>query len=366
MKQGKTLTELAAELEDQERRKMDFITDTRKLSVNLQDEGPAQLVVPDVGRFAISNTAQSQMCSRLKVPAKFYNLMEGGTMRERDALQEVMNARLQEHPSNRMVRTFKDDDRGTARAFLSDRYRRIDNTELLLKAAMPALQSQGNMKIASCEVTDSRMYLKVVFPDMQGEPIVGDVVRSGIIISNSETGLGSLKVERMVERLVCLNGMIVGSAMRRFHIGKSQDEGLMDILSDEALEADDTALWLKVRDAIAAAADPVVFADTIGRLSMSAELRVPNPPAAIKMLAKRFGFNEDEEQGVLTALINGDEVLNRLAVKQTQYGLIQAVTAFSQQIDDYERATDFEAFGGQILDLAPSEWKTIVKAKEAA
>ena len=34
----------------------------------------------------------------------------------------------------------------------------------------------------------------------------------------------------------------------------------------------------------------------------------------------------------------------------TQYGLVNAVTRTSQDIDDYNRATEFEKFGGQLLD----------------
>ena len=40
----------------------------------------------------------------------------------------------------------------------------------------------------------------------------GDTVQAGIIISNSEVGLGSLSLRTFLYRLVCLNGMILNFA----------------------------------------------------------------------------------------------------------------------------------------------------------
>lgn len=390
MKQGKTktLSELARALEDQQARKLDFIADTRDITIDVppvevMENGEAApplkpiAYVENIGQFNINNHAARQMCSRLKVPAKFFDLMEGGTNREREALSEVLNARLHENPESRMLRTFTmtpdaglpggDDGRptglhyGNARAFLSDRYRRMDNIELLMNA-LPVLQEAGELEVVSCETTERRMFLKVTFPGIEAEPVVGDVVRSGVVISNSEVGHGSLKVERMIYRLVCLNGMTVGESMRKFHVGRVQDVGLLNVLSDEAVAADDNALWLAVRDVIRATLDEDAFAEHVRELSESATRTVVNPPKAIEVLAQTFKLGEKEQQGVLSALIKSDPMLDRNGVRNTQYGLIQAVTAFSQELRDYERATELEAMGGQILALPRKQWARIAEA----
>jgi hypothetical protein len=49
----------------------------------------------------------------------------------------------------------------------------------------------------------------------------------------------------------------------------------------------------------------------------------------------------------------------------TRYGLIQAVTRASQEVEDYDRATELEQLGGQILELAPGQWRTIAEALAA-
>ena len=44
------------------------------------------------------------------------------------------------------------------------------------------------MHFESCQLTDSRMYIKVVNTRLEAEVVPGDIVQSGIIISNSEVG----------------------------------------------------------------------------------------------------------------------------------------------------------------------------------
>ncbi len=39
------------------------------------------------------------------------------------------------------------------------------------------------------------------------------------------------------------------------------------------------------------------------------------------------------------------------------YGLINAVTYYSQDVEDCDRATEFEAFSDQFIELSPTEWK---------
>ena len=71
------------------------------------------------------------------------------------------------------------------------------------------------MHFESCQLTDSRMYIKVVNTRLEAEVVPGDIVQSGIIISNSEVGLGSVSIQPLVYRLVCSNGMVVNDAQTR-------------------------------------------------------------------------------------------------------------------------------------------------------
>ena len=43
-------------------------------------------------------------------------------------------------------------------------------------------------------------------------------------------------------------------------------------------------------------------------------------------------------------------------------GLDNAITHFSQDVDDYDRATELEALGGKLIELAPGDWKEVAHA----
>lgn len=44
------------------------------------------------------------------------------------------------------------------------------------------------------------------------------------------------------------------------------------------------------------------------------------------------------------------------------YGLVNAVTHFLHDVEDYDRATEFEALGGKLIELSSSDWRELVEA----
>ena len=41
------------------------------------------------------------------------------------------------------------------------------------------------------------------------------------------------------------------------------------------------------------------------------------------------------------------------------WGLANAVTRTAEDVPDYDRATELEAAGGRVIELAPADWKAI-------
>jgi hypothetical protein len=74
----------------------------------------------------------------------------------------------------------------------------------------------------------------------------------------------------------------------------------------------------------------------------------------VEVLAQRFALAEGERSGVLRSLVEGGEL--------SGYGLINAVTQYSQQVADYDRATELEALGGRLLESSVSDWKALEMA----
>ena len=72
MKTGKTLTELAQELELQQNNKRDFLADTRKLEML----NSASLKIDDKGEFPLTHRCHLQVADRVGIPAKYYQVMK--------------------------------------------------------------------------------------------------------------------------------------------------------------------------------------------------------------------------------------------------------------------------------------------------
>lgn len=348
MKTGKTLVELAQELERQSEAKKDFIADTRVLQMT--SDGELALENGTRHEFPVSDHAHGQIAQRLEIPAKYYHRMR---QEQPQLLAQNVNTWFQQNPERRMVRTLD----GQARAFLSDRYRRLDNFDLA-EAVLPVLGEMGQgIQIVSTELTDRRMYIKVINERVELEVKPGDVVQAGLVISNSEIGLGSLKVEPLVFRLVCLNGMVAQDySEKRYHVGRAAENGeAYELYSDTTLKADDQAFFLKVQDTVRAAVDIAKFSMIVERMREATEQKIEgNPVKAVEAMGNQFGYNTEERSGVLTHLIQGGDL--------SAYGLLNAVTRTSQDVQDYDRATELERDGSKVLSLPSSSWKAIAGA----
>ncbi len=350
MKTGRTLQALAAEIQRQADAKRDYIVPHSKLRMTPD----AQLAIEGVSDgLDINEHAHGQLAGHLDIPKRYYDRLRGSS---KAVLCGNVNHWLEAAPeTRRMVRTL---DNG-ARALLSDRYHRIDNEDVSNVALQALLEDapETGMEVASCEVTDTKLYIKAVFPRIEREVKRGDVVQAGVMITNSEVGSGALNVSPFVLRLICTNGMVSATKLRRNHVGRRADESefAFELLSDEARAADDKAILLKVRDVIRASVKPEVFEATVDRLAESMGEKIErNVVDTVELLAKRRGFNTEEKDSVLRHLIEGGDL--------SRFGLVQAVTRTAQDLPSYDRATEFEALGGQILELPRSEWRELVAA----
>lgn len=347
MKTGKTLLELAEELERQQTSKHDFLADTRKMRMSPDGKDLLLENQPSAFRdFPIRDLCHSQIASRLKIPMKYYDRMRQDSP---GLLADNVNHWFEHQPERRMVRTMDEE----ARAFLSDRYRPLDNYDMA-EIVLPKIQEM-ECKVMSCEITERRMYLKVVTERITASIAVGDPVQAGLVISNSEVGCGSVKVEPLVYRLSCLNGMIAADhSLRKYHIGRAggEVEGAAEFYRDETRKQDDKAFWMKVKDVVGASLDEAKFNLIVSRMQEVKQNLIEKPlEKTVELVSERFGFNETEQGSVLRHLIEGSDL--------SQYGLANAVTRASQDLKDYERATEFERAGGQIIELPQTDWKTI-------
>ena len=68
-------------------------------------------------------------------------------------------------------------------------YWRLDNFDLA-ENVLPILQRLEGAHFESVELTETKMYLKVITPRVELEVAPGDIVQAGIVITNSEVACG--------------------------------------------------------------------------------------------------------------------------------------------------------------------------------
>lgn len=356
MKQGRSLTALATELERQAQSKRDFIADSRKLHME-EDKQAGGVILQGVnGGMKLRSIAHAQMAATLQIPKPYYDRLHELAP---DLLASNVNRWLEKQPAKRLIRTLDHE----VRAILSDSYRPLDNLDLA-DAVIPKLIDL-HATVESSEVTENRFYLKAVTDRISGEVKKGDVIQAGLIVSNSEVGHGSLSVAEMDYRLVCLNGMIRAHAIRKAHLGRGQRGG--DVIEDareffrtETRIADDRAFFLKVQDAVSSMFNAEKFNKRILEYSDAAAKAIEaDPVQVVEYVAKRFGINDGERSSIMRHLIAGGDL--------SAWGLGNAVTRAAQDVESYDRSVELESFGGDIIELPSSAWKSIDKpVKETA
>lgn len=354
MKEGMSLKEFAIELQRQNEIKQDYLVDSRSLKMETFDGRP-YLHLYDKGTevvepLEINQIAHRQIASHLKIPADYYDKMQE---EQPELLVKNVNTWLSQASDKRMLRTLG----GTARAFLSSRYKRIDNMDIAA-IAIPLLSGIKGVRIESCQLTERQMYIKAVNPRLEAEVVPGDIVQAGIIISNSEVGQGSVNIQPLVYRLVCSNGMIINDAQTKAkHIGRivSSDENFQ-IYSEKTIQAEDRAFLLKIQDTVKAAVDEARFARIVAQMQEARKLpmNTVDVPEVVRLAAQQYHITKEESTGVLQRLIESSDL--------NLYGLANAVTRYSQDVENYDRATELEAAGYQILTMPARQWNMINQA----
>jgi hypothetical protein len=353
-----SLDALIARVVAEDARKYDVIADTRKMSVEpgLLSPDTVSLVLDGpqgLDEFLLTDHTLGQMATDLGIPKKYFDRMR---VEAPDLFKTNAQHWMYQAPKARLVRGFTNGDSPmTGRAWMSDKFRRLDNMEIA-RTLLPEFENLGTpVEFHQAAITDTRLYIRALFPGIERDvKKVGDTVRWGVEIRNSEIGAGSLTISGFALVLQCLNGMTATKALNARHVGKREDEG---ILSNEALAADDVAFWLAARDTLRATCTEAAFADVCARLDGLSETQVASPVAATKVLASEFSLTDEEQEAVMLSLA-GDP--NRIG--RGQWGMLNAVTAVAQTVESFDRQAELEGIGWGIAQMSESAWDRVALA----
>lgn len=362
---GKDLQSLAAEIERQAKTKKDYVASTAIVEVTPEPNG-LTIDLHDKGAFTVGDIAHGQIAEFTKIPKPYYDRMRTNAP---ELLATNVAAWFKRDPKPRLWRTLD----GKNRAMLSDGFQTFDNYDFG-HAALPLLLNR-KLNIVSCDITETNLYIKAVdeqiFTDVpvgykmgDGSHKLFDTCAPAIILKNSEVGFGRLVVETGVYTKACTNlCWFAKDGFRRTHVGarhrmtENIDVADLDaIMSNATKKKTMEALWLQVRDVIASAFDKATVAKRIEKLEAAngRKIEAKNVEAVMEVVQERFGFSEDERGSIFQHLIGGGNL--------SQYGLHSAITRAAQDVASYDRATELEYIGGQVIELAPSEFATLAEA----
>lgn len=362
MKAGRNLQDLAQAIIEEQDAKRDFVASAKALEMAVMEEVPV-LAIKGEG-YPLRPLAHQQLAEHLEIPKAYYDRL---LVDDPLLLAENVNHWLVKSPDRRLLRTFGP--KGGIRAYLSDRYRPLDNLDLAEAILPDILDHQWDIK--SCELTETRLYLKVVSQQIQAE-IAQDhvnvhdggrthIVHPGLTITNSEVGMGSLKIEPTVHWQHCLNLATLNASVRRSHVGKrlgnTDEEFIEAFLSDRTRQLETAAVFARVKDVVQATLTEAVFRRMIAQVAVSTQdriIEIVNPADVIEVVGKQYGLTETVRTSVLHHLITDGDL--------SRYGVANAITRASQDVEDYDTATALERVGGELLELPRAAWTALLPA----
>ena len=363
MKTGSTLDDLLVELERRAEGKRDLVVPTNHLRMT-EDK---RVIVDDREEYDLNGIAHDQIGEWCGIPGKYYDKMLTNDPKLLSTNVNAWFGRKNEKGDfdRRMLRTINK----TGRAFLSDSYRQLENEDLAL-VVIPALRDAG-ADIMSCQVTDRRLYIKAVDPKVTRElKAVGgkfgdgqhNIVRClapAITISNSEVGMGATSVLGGVYDSWCSNLATFGErSVRKYHVGARHQivgEEHYAVLTDETRAKTDEATLAQIRDVVKAAFERAKFDALCNKIAETQEHKIDGDPTQVVTLTSRkLGLTEGEGKLTLRHLMEGADY--------SRFGLYNAITRAAQDVESYDRATELERIGAQVIELPAKDWKPILQA----
>ncbi|MBN9739185.1 MULTISPECIES: hypothetical protein [unclassified Pseudonocardia] len=362
-----SLGELAAMLEDQQTHKHDVVVPAAALrchrgALHLAD-GHTRLSPTGVTRtdavLAPTRLAENGVAAKLDIPVAYLRRLRE---RDLDLYDANINGWLAHQPRRRfLLRSLIDHDgHGALRAMLSDSYAPVDNLDVLTSVLAGITEAGASVDIAQADLTESRMYVKVrsreiaaMAPALLGNyvsPFTGargadnPVVFAGFVVSNSETGHGKFSITPQLTVQVCNNGMTIPAhAHAKIHLGGKLPDGEIR-WSDDTQQASLRLVHKRARDAVATFLSEEFLTRRLAEIENEAATAITDPAPVIEHVGATLGFSQAARTAIMARFVQGADL--------SSGGVLHAVTAAAQDLDDADESHDLEATGLRAMSAA--------------
>lgn len=376
MKRQVELPALVAELQQQNLQKRDMVVPAKTISMEdgkiiisnpdripeldklLYDTGISS--VGDSQRIVLSclETIDAHLAEKLGIPSRYFQKMREG---HSALLDQNVTYWLQRANNNFLLRSFvdKENESGVARALLSDRFRTIDNYDVLL-ATLQAIRETGlNIQIdhKGCDITDKRLYLRFICPEIEiqapellknyhpgGRPnTAGNGVISGFVISNSEVGAGALTIAARAKILACSNGLIkTDEKYNQRHLGAKMEEFSSVTWSEETKEKNLELIVSQIRDTIKHFVSEDFLGRHISEVIQKGTKELQHPMDTVKAVSTSLGFSEQKANNILDLFIKSGDL--------TGFGVTQAMTLYAHTQPNADDQFELEKQAAEVLE----------------
>lgn len=260
--------------------------------------------------------ALRQLCSRLKVPYDYLKRCPN------PLAWSNLNFWAQDgaHNKESLIRTIQGNQ---VRAIVSDAYTAFDDVDILPIVA-DVLDGEV-VVVQNMDFANDYTHIRIVFPRENIEVRPGDIVQTGLHLSNSEVGLRAVHIDALIYRLICKNGAVSSESASRTsirHIGRP--ERLKDF----------------VRQAVAdARMGTQVLAQAF---KSSVHEKVSDPHKLIERVSGDGHLSQEQFKRVLASFATE-------GADATLYGCVNAFTHAAQSEPTFEARYALEKLGTQLL-----------------
>lgn len=289
---------------------------------------------------------------------------------------DTINVPLTHDARSFMVRTFMRED-GTAygRCMMSSSYGIFDSLDAILAAGDAISEVDPTARVDSCDLTERNMRIRWVSDSItamaptllagyrtpfqrgtnpnhgHGQAGLRDedgnlpIVHAGFELTNSETGQGMFVIRPRLVVKVCNNGMVIDrfNQFKKKHLGTRLEEGTIR-WSHETQQANVQLIKSTTKDAVRHFMSPEFMQREIADIEAKAGTQIASPQKAIEVCAKQLAYTESEADRILSFFIKG--------AQNTAGGILNAVTAMCQSIEDPDRAAEIEETGLAAMEIA--------------
>jgi hypothetical protein len=263
-----------------------------------------------IGVWPFSEHAMTQFCQKLDIPVRYFK-----------RLPDEMKMTVANFDLQRLKRTsfFVRGKGEWVRAFLSAGYVAYNNYEIGQTVA--ELLGGVNILVKDFVLEETNMYLKIISEEIRDRE---SGLKAGIIIGNSEVGMGSVSVEPFVFRKPCTNDLIVSreKSFRHAHIHL-------------------TAYELTRRMAEAVSEGFRVASSVLDTFLKTREVKVVDPLEIIRKIAEERKFSQKITDEVVSSYLVEPEA--------NWFGVINAFTNAAQKLAPLQRI-EMERFAGTLIE----------------